>query len=79
MGCSWSSFPTEILLYNYLKGVRSEEGHSLSSLVARDRTRGNGPKLPLGSFRMDIRNYFFTEGVPKHWNCVPGVSVPGGV
>ncbi|KAK4811738.1 hypothetical protein QYF61_005306 [Mycteria americana] len=45
--------------YNYLKQVTS------------DRMRGNGLKLCQGRFRLDIRKFFFTERVIKHWNRLP--------
>ena len=57
-----------IALFQYLKGAYSESGIGLFSLVMGDRMSGNGLKLHQGKFRLDIREYFFTERAVKHWN-----------
>ncbi|KAK4818224.1 hypothetical protein QYF61_008714 [Mycteria americana] len=60
-----------VALYSFLRRGSGEGSADFFSLVPSDRTHGNGSKLSLGRFRLDMRKHFFTKRVVKHWNRLP--------
>ncbi|KFV64750.1 hypothetical protein N307_08583, partial [Dryobates pubescens] len=57
-----------IVAFLYLKGAYKKAGEGLLRISGSDRTRGNGMKLEVGRFRLDVRRKFFTMRVVKPWN-----------
>ncbi|KFV76989.1 hypothetical protein N307_13857, partial [Dryobates pubescens] len=57
-----------IVAFQDLKGAYKKAGEGLLRIAGSDRTRGNGMKLEMGRFRLDLRKKFFTMRVVKPWN-----------
>ncbi|KGL85516.1 hypothetical protein N309_10283, partial [Tinamus guttatus] len=60
-----------ISVYKYLKRGSEEDGAGLFSVVATNRTRGNGHKLKHQKFHRNLRKKFLTVRVTEHWNRLP--------
>ena len=57
--------------FQYVKRVYKKVGDKLFSRVCCDRTRGNGFRLKVWRFRLDMRKKFFTISVVRQWNRLP--------
>lgn len=57
------------VLYREKRGC-DQVGVGLWSQVTKGRTMGNGLKSHQESFRLNIRNIFFTEGVVRQWSIL---------
>ena len=60
-----------ITFYSFLKGSCEGVGSSLFSCITSNRTRGDDLIFCQGSFRFDIRKFFFSERMARHWNGLP--------
>lgn len=61
-----------------LRNGSGERGADLFPLVSSDRMHRNGSKLHQRRFRLDMRKYFCTKSMVKHYNRLPreGVDTP---
>lgn len=61
-----------ITVCHYLKGRYEDDRGSLFARSYMEKTRGNGCKLDLEMFNLDIRKNFFAVSIDIHWNNLPG-------
>ena len=60
-----------VAAFQYFKGDNNKDEGRLLKRAYSNRTRGNGFKLRKGTFRLDIREKFFTMMVVKHQRRLP--------
>jgi len=77
-GCG-VSFSGDVHDFQYLKEADRKDGEGLFTRVCSDRTTGNGFKLKVGGFRLDIRKETLEQVAQRSRDCpLPG-SVQGWV
>ena len=64
-----------IAAFQYMRGAYKKAGEWLLARACSDRRRGARFKLKEGRFRLDIRKWFFTLRVVKHWHMLPREAV----
>ncbi|KFP90837.1 hypothetical protein N311_02247, partial [Apaloderma vittatum] len=65
------SLEKRIVAFQYLKGAYKKAGEGLFRMSGSARTRGNGLKLEMDRFRLDVRKKFLTMRVVRHWHRLP--------
>lgn len=68
--------------FKYFKRTFKKDENIHFNKICCNRTRCNGFKLKEGTFRLDIRETFFTMRVVKHWHKLPRCGkypVPGSI